>query len=195
MKKIVLLALSLVIALVYYISIYDNISEGVVRLHIISNSNSSEDTKIKLDVRDYILKEMNGRLKKGAEKEDVIELIPEMERLAGEYLKKEKIPYLASATYEKAIIPEKEYNGIVLPEGEYDAIKIILGDGKGENWWCVAYPPLCFTEEVFGGLTKEGEDALEDMVGEEGYRVISSDIRYELKIVEISKKIYKKFIG
>lgn len=195
MKKIMLILLAVMMIFVYYISVYDSISGNILRMHIISNSNSESDTKIKLMVRDYLLSEMKGYLRDDLKREDVINLIPEMEKSANKFLRGNGISYSAKVKYEMADIPRKEYNQIVLPEGEYSAIRVILGEGGGDNWWCVAYPPLCFTEEVFGGLTKEGKKAIKEMVGEGGYRVISSDIKYELKIVEISKKLFKKITG
>lgn len=195
MKKIMLILLAVMMIFVYYISVYDSISGNILRMHIISNSNSESDTKIKLMVRDYLLSEMKGYLRDDLKREDVINLIPEMEKSANKFLRENGISYSAKVKYEMADIPRKEYNQIVLPKGEYSAIRVILGEGGGDNWWCVAYPPLCFTEEVFGGLTKEGKKAIKEMVGEGGYRVISSDIKYELKIVEISKKLFKKITG
>ena len=195
MKKIMLILLAVMMIFVYYISVYDSISRNILSMHIISNSNSESDTKIKLMVRDYLLSEMKGYLRDDLKREDVINLIPEMEKSANKFLRGNGISYSAKVKYEMADIPRKEYNQIVLPEGEYSAIRVILGEGGGDNWWCVAYPPLCFTEEVFGGLTKEGKKAIKEMVGEGGYRVISSDIKYELKIVEISKKLFKKITG
>ena len=182
-------------AFIYYVSVFDNISDSLVRLHIISNSNTSRDTEIKLRVRDHVLSDMRGYFDSDIKREEVINLIPELERSANDYLKSQGISYSARVIYENTDIPRKEYNEIILPRGEYSAIKVILGEGGGENWWCVAYPPLCFTEEVFGGISDKGEKALRDMVGERGFEVITSDIKYELKIVEISKKIFRKIIG
>lgn len=194
-KRVILFLLAGLMAFIYYISVFDNISDSLVRLHIISNSNTSRDTEIKLMVRDQILSDMRGYFNRDIKREEVINLIPEIERSANDYLKSQGISYSARVIYENADIPRKEYNKIILPKGEYSAIKVILGDGGGENWWCVAYPPLCFTEEVFGGMSEKGEKALRDMVGERGFGVITSDIKYELKIVEISKKLFKKITG
>ena len=194
-KRVILFLLAGLMAFIYYISVFDNISDSLVRLHIISNSNTSRDTEIKLMVRDQILSDMRGYFNRDIKREEVINLIPEIERSANDYLKSQGISYSAQVIYENTDIPRKEYNEIILPKGEYSAIKVILGDGGGENWWCVAYPPLCFTEEVFGGMSGKGEKALRDMVGERGFGVITSDIKYELKIVEISKKLFKKITG
>ncbi len=195
MKRIILLVLAGLMVLVYYVSVFDNISGNLLRLHIISNSNSDYDTEIKLKVRDHLLETVSRYCDNNMSREDVLRLIPEIEDTANEFLEKNGISYSAKVRYETTDIPRKEYNEIVLPKGDYSAIRVILGEGGGENWWCVAYPPLCFTEEVFGGLSGDGERALKGMVGKDGYRVITSDIKYELKILEVSKKILKKIIG
>lgn len=193
MKKIIginfIIILALIISGVYYISIYNNISENIIRLHVISNSNSKTDTNIKFGVRDNILDSIKGMLEKTPEKKDIISKIPKIELLANEYLKKTGAGYSAKVFFEDTKIPRKEYNGIVLPKGNYEAIRVILGNGEGENWWCVAYPPLCFTEQTFGNMSEEGLKTLENSLDNESYRIITSEINYEFKILEIAEKI------
>lgn len=181
--------LILMISTVYYISLYDDISGNLVRLHVISNSNSERDTKIKLLVRDNILNDVRKKINCNSKRTDILKALPEFEESANDFLEKSGIDYRARVIYEKADIPRKEYNGIVLPAGDYCAIKVLLGDGKGENWWCVAYPPLCFTESVMGGLSKDGEEMLRGAMDYNSYRMITSEVKYELKIVEIAKKV------
>ena len=193
MKKIlvfnVIFFLSFIISIVYYISFYNDISENLVRLHIISNSNSESDTRVKLLVRDNILNDVRGKISVSSKRTDIIKKLPEFEKSANDFLEKTGVNYRARIIYEKADIPRKEYNGIVLPAGDYKAIRVILGEGKGENWWCVAYPPLCFTESVMGDISKEGEEILKGSMSCNSYRMITSDVKYELKIIEVAKKI------
>lgn len=193
MKKLIginsIIILALIIAGVYYISIYNNISENIIRFHVISNSNSPLDTNIKLGVRDSVLASLKGDFTKNSGKQDILSKLPEIELLANEYLKKTNAGYGAKVVFENTEIPRKEYNGIVLPQGNYRAIRVILGEGAGENWWCVAYPPLCFTEGTFGNMSKEGFDTLRNSLDNESYRIITSEINYEFKILEIAEKI------
>ena len=88
-------------------------------------------------------------------------------------------------------MPEKEYKNIRLPEGIYDCIKVVLGEGKGENWWCIAYPPLCFTEEVFGEMSPDAKKQLTDTLSKETLDTIikNNDINFRFKIVEIIQKL------
>ena len=185
----VIIALSLIITGVYYISLYDNISENIIRLHVISNSNSQEDTQMKLKVRDNILDSVRGRISEDSGREEIISALPEIENTANEFLVNQGAGYGAKVMLGESEIPRKEYNGIVLPKGNYEAIRVVLGEGKGENWWCVAYPPLCFTEETSGEISEEGEAILKDSIDYRSYKMITSDIKYELKIVEVAEKI------
>ena len=73
-----------------------------------------------------------------------------MEESANKFLDENNIGYDAKIKFENTEIPRKEYNGIVLPKGNYKSIRVMLGEGGGENWWCVAYPPLCFVGEDNG---------------------------------------------
>ena len=193
MKKIVvfnvIVFFMFVILMVYYISLYNDISKNLVRLHVISNSNSSEDIGVKFMVRDNILNNVREKINISSKREDVLKALPEFEKSANNLLKKTGVDYGARVVYGEADIPRKEYNGIVLPAGDYKAIKVILGEGKGENWWCVAYPPLCFTESVMGGISKEGEEILKVSMDYNSYKMITSDVKYELKIIEIAKKV------
>lgn len=193
MKKIivfnVIAALVIIITGVYYISVYDDIAGNLIRLHVISNSNSKTDTDIKLMVRDNILASVKGIIDRNSTKQEVINALPEMERAANDFLDSKNIGYDAEIVLEETDIPRKEYNGIVLPKGNYRAIRVVLGEGKGENWWCVAYPPLCFTEETTGKISDSGDKILKNSMDYKSYRMITSDVKYELKIVEVAKKI------
>ena len=71
--------------------------------------------------------------------------LPEIEAEASAALKEEGFPYLARAEIKRDRFPTRVYEGVSLPAGEYDALILSLGEGKGQNWWCVVYPPLCFT--------------------------------------------------
>lgn len=191
MKKIIIAVLSVMILTVYYASAYDDIEESVLRMHIIANSDSEEDVKIKLMVRDEILAQLSGELSEQSTIEQILAEIPKIELTANRVLKENETAYRAHIKAEITDIPRKEYDGIVLPKGEYAAIRVILGEGEGENWWCVAYPPLCFTEAVTGELSEEGKKLLYGSMREESYKIITSDIKYELKIAELAEKVIR----
>ncbi len=179
MKRLCLFALFCACALagstVYALSIQENLEDNLLRMHIVANSNSPDDQGIKLAVRDDILKNINP----ASTTDDIA-------NAANRTLSALNAPYTAAVTLERCYVPEKEYKSIRLPEGIYNCIKVILGEGGGENWWCVAYPPLCFTEEVFGELTPDGKALLEQKLSRESLNaiVMNGDVNFRFKIVE-----------
>lgn len=197
MKKvyvgILIVTVLLSFATVYAEIVNEIISAGVIRFHIIAASDSEEDNRIKLDVRDYVSEHIKDS--------DIVSYsetyIKECERLANIRLKDINAGYNAKATFEKVYIPKKSYKNITLPSGKYNAIRLVLGNGGGTNWWCVAYPPLCFTEEVSGMLSQEGEKKLENELPKDIYGMISGDCEYRFFVVDlignVSCKLTKSF--
>ena len=94
--------------------------------------------------------------------------------------------------------PTKQYSNVVLPAGEYKALKIIIGEGSGKNWWCVMFPPLCFVDEEKGIIDKDTDDKLREVLTEEEYNLIAQKtsnqtnrVQIKFKIVEIVQNIVK----
>lgn len=160
---------------VYADNIHADLSENLLRLHVIANSNSERDQKIKLTVRDEILKNTSQMSDKSKIDEVVNKTLADI-----------GADYTGETSVIRRYVPAKEYKSIRLPEGVYNCINVVLGDGKGENWWCVAYPPLCFTEEVFGELSDSGKLLLENNLSKESFRAIiyNGDVNIRFKIVD-----------
>ncbi|MBQ7985966.1 MAG: stage II sporulation protein R [Clostridia bacterium] len=160
---------------VYADNIRTDLSENLLRLHVIANSDSKEDQEIKLAVRDEILKNASGVPDKA-----------KIDAVVNGVLTDMGTDYKGSTSVVRTFVPEKEYKSIRLPEGVYNCINVVLGDGKGENWWCVAYPPLCFTEEVFGELSEDGKLLLENKLSKESFRAIiyDGDVNIRFKLVD-----------
>ena len=173
------------LATAYSVWVQEALAEGLVRLHIVANSDSPLDQSIKLSVRDEIL----AFAKTQARAPDA-----EMcKAVACEYLEKTGAPYTATANLENTYVPKKEYKSITLPQGCYNCIKVVLGDGMGENWWCIAYPPLCYTESMFGELSQDGISELEMILNGEIMQVIQNngEINFRLKIVDEIQKLVR----
>lgn len=119
------------------------------RIHIRANSNDGKEQAVKYLVRDRVVEFLLPLVAKATSKEDAMSLLngvlPEIEAEASAALKEEGFPYLARAEIKRERFPTRVYEGVSLPAGEYDALILSLGEGKGQNWWCVVYPPLCFT--------------------------------------------------
>lgn len=142
MKKI----LSVIFIIVTLVLTVTKVSaqKDVVRIHIRANSDSSYDQQVKLLVRDEInefLAPLLLKAKTKAEAESIIkENISVLEEIARTVSKE-----TATVELKKEYFPEKTYNDKVYPAGEYTALIISIGSGQGRNWWCVAFPAMCYT--------------------------------------------------
>ena len=119
-----------------------------IRIHVRANSDSSEDQSVKLAVRDSIVQYISP-LSIGIEsKEEMWTLLEskkeEIQKCANDTLLSCGYNYGCHIKLGRESFPKRSYGDLTLEEGEYDAVIIELGSGKGKNWWCVAYPPLCF---------------------------------------------------
>lgn len=193
--KRVLYSLTVVICFFCYLFTYANavgeeISSDVLRFHIIANSNSEYDQRVKLALRDYVSLNMK-RIKDSPYSK---EYVSKIEKLSDEWLMENGTGYESKAVLERCYIPRKSYMDITMPQGRYNALKLTLGDGKGDNWWCVAYPSLCFSEEKEGELSEEGKAQLEETMPKDCYEIISNEKKYRFWIVDfisgIKEKIY-----
>ena len=140
------LALSLLWG-VWSLHAQDALGEKMIRLHVIANSDTAEDQTLKLQVRDRVLAEATEILKSSADmkeaQEKLTEALPELEKAAAEEIRDRGYAYPVSARLEKTEFPTKQYDSFALPSGEYTALRLLIGEAKGQNWWCVVYPPLC----------------------------------------------------
>jgi len=155
---------------------------GPIRLHVIANSDSSYDQALKLMVRDSIVERLTPVLSNVKDVKEataiVHDLIPELEKTSAGIVA--QAGYGAHAQYGVFDFPEKTYGSIVFPAGNYQALRLVLGEGKGHNWWCVLFPPLCFVEQAGELEDLEGLPVMSNM-GDEGIHV-------RLKIAEIWHK-------
>lgn len=170
-----------------------DISQNIVRLHIIANSNTEKDQSVKYAVRDCLL-ENSRKLNKDANYEYFVSHLDEAVSLSDSVVSEFGCDYKSKAETGKFYFPTKRYENIILPAGEYEAVRIVLGDGKGENWWCVMYPPLCFSNKTFGELGEEEMAQLKSAMSEESFEMISTDgeeiiIKPAFKFVELWQKI------
>ncbi|MBS6749821.1 MAG: stage II sporulation protein R, partial [Firmicutes bacterium] len=119
-------------------------NEKPLRLHVLANSDSIEDQQLKLQVRDFIITLLKPQLADIENKEAAMNLIeaniPQLTEACNAFLNG-KADYQATLALERADFPEINYDGMVFASGEYDALRIILGEGEGKNWWCVLFPP------------------------------------------------------
>lgn len=144
----------------------EQLSERVVRLHVLANSDGEEDQALKLVVRDRVLAratELLTRAKNRTEAEALLRTaLPELEELAVRELRAKGCGYPVRAELTDTEFPTRAYDGFTLPAGEYLALRVVIGRGEGRNWWCVVFPPLCTAASadvpaaaLAAGLTEE----------------------------------------
>ena len=123
------------------------LADSVIRLHVIANSDSQADQALKLAVRDRVLEEAAELYPEGAtlaQAQAALEGQLNTLAAAGRAVVEERgQDYPVTARLESCWFPTKEYEGVALPAGNYTALRVVIGEGKGQNWWCVAFPPLC----------------------------------------------------
>jgi len=138
-------------------AIYDQENKGttldkdhLIRLHVIANSDSVYDQKVKLLVRDEIIKYLAPFFRTvqtdQAAREAVRKQLPSIVERANQRLNSLGTGYTVCAQFGRFDFPTKAYGDLILPSGNYEAVRVVLGEGKGKNWWCVLYPPLCFID-------------------------------------------------
>lgn len=125
----------------------EGVAEELIRLHVVAASDSERDQSIKLLVRDGVLSCLENRLSTAQSARDardiIAEDIPEIESAANRVLCESGCGYTASASLKTESFPTRVYGSFALPAGEYTSLRVTIGEGKGHNWWCVVFPPLC----------------------------------------------------
>ena len=184
----------------YASNVSTELSENIFRLHILANSDSDEDQALKLKVRDQIIEYMKTLSNGIADKETVIKLSKEHKtdfiEIAENVIRENGYNYPVNIEIGNFYFPTKYYGNISLPAGNYDALKIEIGDAKGQNWWCSLFPPLCFVGVSSGVVDSEGEEYLKENLSEEEFKLISSssnEVEFKFKIVEIINEKTEKF--
>lgn len=184
-------------ALSYVSAVSNNISNSVFRLHVIANSNSSEDQNLKYIVRDELIKYMNEISKDCNTKQEVIDLaqnnISNFEDIARQTIKENGFDYNVTVEIGNFDFPTKSYGDITLPAGNYDSLRVKIGNAEGQNWWCVMFPPLCFVDVTSGIVPEESKQEMQDAMPEEEYSLISktdeSEINFKFKLIEFFENI------
>lgn len=199
--KIIVVLVLIVIAMVaiYAVESYYEIvklEDKIIRLHILANSDTLQDQELKLKVRNNILNSFNNRFSNITNKKEsealILKNLNEIKDIAQKTIMDEGYYYDVRVYYGKYKFPIREYDDIALPSGDYDAVRVEIGEAKGQNWWCVMFPPLCFTD--FGKKIDSGfeivEEKLKGVLTEQEIQLIKtnrgySQIKFKSIIVEL----------
>ena len=176
----------------YAQNVSTDIANSVFRLHVIANSDSKEDQELKYKVRDSLINYMNSICANCENKQDAINLVTEhkddFKQIALDTIKDNGYSYDVNISIGNFSFPTKDYGDISLPTGFYDALRVEIGEAKGQNWWCVMFPPLCFVDVSSGVVPEESKEELENNLSEEEYALVSNDsdtkIQFKFKILE-----------
>lgn len=152
MKKTIIIILLAMLGF-YFLSMKESaliIPNEAIRLRVLANSNSKEDQELKLKVRDELQLYMYELLKdtKGIDqaREKIKQNLDQIEDCVNRTLQKYDSAIKFQVDFGLNYFPDKEYKGVVYPAGEYESVLVTLGEGNGNNWWCVLFPPLCLME-------------------------------------------------
>lgn len=168
----------------YSLNVNSSLSQGIVRLHVIANSDSDADQLLKLKVRDAILAHSSADFTKKA---DVSENLTVYQSISEEIIRRNGYNYDVRVEYGNFHFPTKHYENLSLPAGNYDAVRITIGSGKGKNWWCILFPPLCYIDA--STATSDASDRLQEILSKDNYDLISTQSRNGRVPVEIKFKI------
>lgn len=184
-KKSILAAvfLTLLFTLTGFAQNCENISDKVLRLHVLANSDSGEDQSLKLEVRDELLR-VSEEIFAGADS------LPEAKKLTEEHLAllqeaaqrevyRRGYRYPVKAELVDMYFTTRQYDSVTLPAGKYSALRVTIGSGEGHNWWCVMFPPMCLP-------AAEERQELEDVLTSPELEIVENTPQFEIrfKVVE-----------
>ena len=145
---LVLLALFIFVSNMEFATQID--SDSLIRIHVLANSDSQADQALKLQVKDAVVTYLKPQLEQScsiAESRQIIQRsLPQIEQIAQQTLQQQHSGYQVTLQYGRFDFPIKYYGSFSLPAGNYEALRILIGEGQGHNWWCVLFPPMCFTD-------------------------------------------------
>ena len=161
------------------------LAEKVLRFHVLANSDSVEDQNLKLQVRDaiggYMQENMQKQESKAACEAFVEKQIPEIEQVAEQVVKNAGFSYEVQAELTECAFPVKTYGAYTFPAGKYDALKVTIGKGEGQNWWCVMYPNMCFENSMYEVVDEKAGKSLRAVLDEEEYQAVLHSGNYEVR--------------
>lgn len=167
-------------------NIQENISHEILRFHVVANSDSTQDQEIKLVIKDELTTALKPSLEHAKNIDEARIIIKEnlntLEQIANQTLLENGYEYTASASLETGYFPLKVYGDLSLPPGEYEAIRIELGTAKGQNWWCIMFPPLCFVDSTYSIVPDSSKEQLKNVLTEEEYDMVFKKKEVKIKV-------------
>ncbi|WP_095995558.1 stage II sporulation protein R [Salipaludibacillus agaradhaerens] len=161
------------------------IPEEAIRLRIKSNSQSPEDQQLKLTIRNEVNRYIRSWTEESSDVDEAREIIkaklPEIEEVIKKAMIKANVFSSFTVDLKEVDFPTKQYGDRIYPAGDYEAVYIEIGEGLGDNWWCVLFPPLCF-------IDSGGEEANDEAEEEE----TDEDVEISFFLVEVIQSLWTK---
>lgn len=162
-------------------NIQQSIASKIIRFHVIANSDTESDQALKLKVRDEVLKYISPKLINSKNINESRRILRENNiiilGIARKVIRQQGYTYGVTSTLSKFNFPIKTYGNITLPQGTYEAYRIIIGQGKGKNWWCVMFPPLCFVDISKGQASyKKTEKEMKTVLNQKEYNSVDNGV-------------------
>ena len=184
----IILSLYMAFSFTYFCMASEGVKDDVVRLHILANSDSEKDQNVKLLVRDALLNENTRLLSDGVTTDNAEEYFEENKdkllAVAKKTLEENNFDYNVSISLGEEYFETRRYGDLIFPAGEYTSLKVVLGEGKGHNWWCVMFPPLCVPS---ASDVEADESKTADYLTHSGEKIINGGNKYiiKFKILEL----------
>lgn len=171
---------------------YKGIYEKTVRLHVLADSDEPQAQALKLHVRDelvcFLEEELSGCSTKEEAEAALLLLLPDLEKLAKDTLLEHGCTLPVAVTLSKEEYPRRVYETCTYPAGCYTSLRVHIGSGKGQNWWCVVYPPLCLSASSASGQNYSASEQALLEGREEGYKL-------KFALLEWGAKLYNRLKG
>lgn len=200
-KLVVCFLMGLVLINVLYVNeeveALERRGENLIRFHVLANSDSPEDQELKLKVRDKVIDAMAKDLEKSKDVNETREILAanlrKIEEVAKEEIERNGEKYDVRASLGEHQFPTKRYGNVVFPAGIYEALRIEIGKAKGQNWWCVMFPPLCFVDVKHGLTDEKTKQELKGALTEEEYYLVYSSVNEKELPLQLKSKIFELF--
>lgn len=194
MSIIISMAVSIVFGIVSFSVTAEEIRGDILRLHVLAASDSKDDQELKLKVRDAVLEAGGGIFDGSVNAENAVEKItPQIDVLsetAKKVIEENGFDYHVEITIDEEYFSTRTYETVTLPAGEYLSLIVRIGEGKGKNWWCVMFPPMCIS-------ATDENDVLKTVLNKNEIRLINRKPEYEprFKIIDLYERFKNRISG
>ena len=169
--------------------------QNLIRFHVLANSDSPEDQQLKLKVRDKVIAYVSGILE-GLEnvdetREALLNNMDNIQAIARQEIIDNGFDFNVAVNLGEHVFPTKRYGNVIFPAGNYEALRVIIGDGYGQNWWCVMFPPLCFVDVKHGLTDEKTKEYLKEALSEEEYDTIYTNSDNQQFPLQLRSKVFE----